>query len=245
MALAILLIAAVVAASGCVVRREALGDADKPRVDETTERVPLEGAEKVSVRLEMGAGELSVTGDELADDAMQADFSFSPATLKPETDIERGDDSLEITVSHPDVTAWNFGTRRFTSEWDLTLAEGVPLDLTAALGAGDGELDLSGLDLTDLRVDMGAGDVTVDLSGPRESDLDARITAGVGSVEVRLPSNVGVRVSGRQDGLGDWSYDGFTVDGEYLVNDAYGETDTSIELDVQRGIGEVRLELVD
>ena len=75
--------------------------------------------------------------------------------------------------------------------------------------------------------------------------MDAAVTAGAGRVEVRLPSDIGVRVSGREDGVGDWSYDGFTVDGDYLVNDAYGTSDTTIELDVQRGIGDVVLVLVD
>ena len=71
------------------------------------------------------------------------------------------------------------------------------------------------------------------------------VTAGAGEVTVRLPSDVGVRVSGRSEGIGEWDFDGFRQDGEYLVNDAYGSTATSIELDVQRGIGKVTLELVD
>jgi len=71
------------------------------------------------------------------------------------------------------------------------------------------------------------------------------VTAGAGRVEVRLPSDIGVRVAGREEGVGDWSYDGFSVDGAYLVNDAYGTSDKTIELNIQRGLGEVVLVLVD
>jgi hypothetical protein len=52
-----------------------------------------------------------------------------------------------------------------------------------------------------------------------------------------------VKVTGRKDGIGDFQADGFKTYGNSFVNDAYGKTPTSIELNVMRGVGEVKLEL--
>lgn len=52
--------------------------------------------------------------------------------------------------------------------------------------------------------------------------------------------------------MGNWDYSGFITDGNAVVNDAWREArggvpapGGSIELDVQRGVGDVRLVLVD
>jgi hypothetical protein len=242
-ALAALLVAALLATTGCIVRRERVDDIEGVQTAE--ESVALGSAERAVVDVDMGAGDLSIEGASLDGDVMQGTFIYSPDELEPEVDGDAGADTIEVSISHPRVSGLNFGTRNFASDWDIALAEGIPTDLRVSLGAGNGDLDLTGLDVTDLRLDMGAGDVTLDLSGPRDTDLDARVTAGAGTVTVQLPADVGVRVSGRQDGVGEWVFDGFTTDGDYLVNEAYGQTDTTIELDVQRGVGRVELELVD
>jgi hypothetical protein len=109
------------------------------------------------------------------------------------------------------------------------------------MGAGDGLLDLRGIDLTRFTLEQGAGDVTIDLS-TQERDLTATATLGAGELTVRVPSSVGVRVRGHEDGIGGWSYEGFRADGDYLVNDAYGtQGGTTIEMDIQRGVGQVNL----
>ena len=97
-----------------------------------------------------------------------------------------------------------------------------------------------------MKVSTGAGDVLVDLSGGGfTEDLRASVEGGAGAFRVRVPADVGVRVSGVRDGLGSFQIDGFTRDGDEYVNDAYGRSSVTIDLRVSRGVGEVVIEEVD
>ena len=119
----------------------------------------------------------------------------------------------------------------------------VPIDLSVEMGAGESDLDLDSLDLTGLNLAMGAGETTVDLTGVYERDLAAAIEGGVGRATVRLPSQVGVRVRA-EGGLGRIKAGGLRREGEAYVNDAYGDSDVTLEVEVQGGVGEINLEVV-
>jgi predicted membrane protein len=108
------------------------------------------------------------------------------------------------------------------------------------MGAGTGELKLGGLTLTSLEIAMGAGEMEVDLTGDWQHDLEALIQGGVGEVNIRLPSNVGVWVEAR-DGIGEINAQGLKREGGAYVNDAYGQSDVTLRLRVNGGIGEINL----
>jgi hypothetical protein len=175
---------------------------------------------------------------------MVGDFVYAPASWEPEVAYTVSGDVGNLSVRQPD----NMGVSPFTNvrnTWNVRLATGVPTDLTLQLGVGHSVVDLRGIDLTNLNVLTGVGDTTVDLSGARSSDLGARVEAGVGSLTLRVPRSVGVRVTGRQDGVGHFSADGFTARGDSWVNDAYSGSGPKIEIDLVRGVGDITLVMVD
>jgi predicted membrane protein len=90
---------------------------------------------------------------------------------------------------------------------------------------------------------MGAGKTTVDLTGDYERDLAASIQGGVGEATVLLPSEVGVRVEAK-GGLGQIDAEGLQREGEAYINDAYGDSDVTLDVDIQGGIGQINLEVV-
>ena len=90
---------------------------------------------------------------------------------------------------------------------------------------------------------MGAGQTTVDLTGDYGQDLEARLEGGVGEATVLLPSEVGVRARA-EGGLGKINAEGLQREGESYVNDAYGDSDVTLEVDVQGGVGQINLEVV-
>jgi hypothetical protein len=119
----------------------------------------------------------------------------------------------------------------------------VPTDLVVKMGAGESNLDLDSLTLTGLDLEVGAGKTTVDLSGDYAQDFDASIEGGVGEATVLVPSKVGVRV--RADGgLGKINAEGFQREGDAYVNDAYGDSEVTLNVDVQGGVGTINLEVV-
>jgi Cell wall-active antibiotics response 4TMS YvqF len=90
---------------------------------------------------------------------------------------------------------------------------------------------------------MGAGKTTVDLTGDYARDVDASIQGGVGEATVLLPSEVGVRARA-EGGLGEINAKGLQREGELYVNDAYGDSDVALNVDVQGGVGQINLEVV-
>jgi hypothetical protein len=58
-----------------------------------------------------------------------------------------------------------------------------------------------------------------------------------------LPSGVGVKAKA-QGGLGKVNAEGLKRVGDSYVNDAYGESDVTLNVEVQGGIGKINLEVV-
>lgn len=202
--------------------------------------VDLGNAQSVRAHLMMGAGELNVTGG--ADALMEGDFSYNVADWKPEVDYGVTGDSGDLTVKQGSGEGVRLGGEA-RNEWDLRFNDEVPTDLRAEMGAGESNLDLDSLALTGLDLQMGAGDLTVDLTGDYGQDVDASIQGGVGEATVQLPSEVGVRVIAK-GGLGRINAEGLQREGDAYVNDAYGDSDVTLDVDVQGGVGEINLEVV-
>jgi hypothetical protein len=199
-----------------------------------------EDAKSVRAHLTMGAGELKVGG--AADALMEGDFSYNVADWKPQVGYEVGGEKGELTVEQGsgDDGRLDGGAR---NEWDLRFNDDVPTDLVVEMGAGESDLDLDSLTLTGLDLEMGAGETTVDLTGDYAQDFDASIEGGVGEATVLVPSEVGVRVRA-EGGLGKINAEGFRREGEAYVNDAYGDSNVTLEVDVRGGVGSINLEVV-
>jgi predicted membrane protein len=119
----------------------------------------------------------------------------------------------------------------------------LPTDFVVQLGAGESALDLDSLTLTGVDLQMGAGKTTVDLTGDYAKGFDASIEGGVGQATVLLPSKVGVKAKAA-GGLGGINAKGLKKVGDSYVNDAYGESDTNVSVDVKGGVGEINLKVV-
>jgi N-terminal domain of toast_rack, DUF2154 len=202
--------------------------------------IQAENANSVRANLKMGAGELNLSGG--ADQLMEAEFSYNVADWKPKVNYEVSGQKGELMVRQGSGGGLNLGGDA-RNEWDISFNDEVPTDLVVQMGAGESDLDLDSLTLTGLSLQMGAGKTTVDLTGDYAQDFDARIQGGVGEATVLLPSEVGVRAKAA-GGLGTINAEGLQQEGNSYVNDAYGESEVTLEVDVQGGIGEINLEVV-
>ena len=109
----------------------------------------------------------------------------------------------------------------------------------AKLQMGAGEMHITGG--ADQLMD---GDFSYNVSEwkPKVS-YDVSIEGGVGEATVLLPSEVGVKAKA-EGGLGKINAKGLEKVGDSYVNDAYGESDTNLSVDVKGGVGEINLEVV-
>lgn len=120
----------------------------------------------------------------------------------------------------------------------------VPMD-RLLLRAGAANMEVRGIGYAsprEVQVEGGVGNITLDFGGPWSGSSQAKITAGLGSLILRFPEDVGVRIV-MEGGLGGvktgpgWR----TSDGAY-VNDAYGRSDITIEVTLIAGVGSVTVE---
>ncbi len=202
-----------------------------------TKTVALEGAARAEVGLHMGAGELRLRA---ADQAalLEASFEFNRERNRPEVNYRMVGTKGVLDVRHARRHGINLGSSR--NRWDLVLGQAVPIDLRIDLGAGHSDLDLRGLKLERVEIDMGVGQVNLDLRGPHASGFRVKIDGGVGSANLVLPSEVGVRVK-VDGGLGSVDTHGLTKQSGAYVNDAYGKSPVTIEVDIDAGVGSLDL----
>jgi hypothetical protein len=233
--LTMLALAAVLFVASCGTQGQKVGE-----MRHESRSVQPENAKSVRAHLVMGAGELNVGG--AADALMEADFSYNVADLKPKVSYEVNAGNGELRVRQGDSEGIRFGNGA-RNEWDISFNDEVPTDLEVEMGAGESDLDLDSLTLTGLDLQMGAGRTTVDLTGDYAQDLEASIQGGVGEATVMLPSEVGVMAKA-EGGLGKINAEGLKKEGNAYVNDAYRDTDVTLEIDVEGGVGEINLKAV-
>src|SRR5262249_24138908 len=197
--------------------------------------IEAKGAKSVKMSIKMPAGEVRMGGG--AQQALEADFSYSGSWTQPSIDYSVDDGVGELSMSQGSGNAL---VTNADNTWNLKVNDSIPRDLEVDIGAGRGEFRFAKVDLTRLELNIGAGQADVDLSGERAKDLEAEIQGGVGQATIRLPKDVGV-VATVDGGVGSVETHGVkSEDGQY-VNAAYGKSPTTIHLSVNGGIGSIKL----
>jgi hypothetical protein len=187
--------------------------------------------------LEIPAGELTIAGG--SSRLMDAEFRYPPSQGKPNVNYSVSGGRGELRVDQNE-NSWHTHFGNEDNDWDMRVANEVPLDLHVQMGAGHTSLRLNGVNVKNLDVHMGAGQLDLDLSGERKTSLDGTIEGGVGQATVYLPKDLGVHVDA-SGGIGSVSARGFKQDGDSYENELYGKTPTSIELTIHGGVGSIRL----
>lgn len=248
---------------GCSVNNLSIETVRVGEVQNESQTVELGQADAVRADVKMGAGELKIDGG--AESLLEADFTYNVAAWKPDVAYSVEDGSGRLSIRQPNTSQISLrGDIRY--KWDLTFNNDVPLDMRIECGAGTSDIDLGALDVTQLDVkvgtgnvtidlggnesltrlelDLGAGDVTVDLNSNWQKNVEADIQGGVGTITLRLPKDIGVRINATK-AIGDIDASGLYHRGDYYANDAYDDGGPTIEINIQAGIGKINLEVVE
>jgi N-terminal domain of toast_rack, DUF2154/Domain of unknown function (DUF5668) len=208
-----------------------------------TQAIELGGAKSVSASIEMPSGMLTISGN--SPRLLDANFSYERPADRPKLDYQVSGDQGELKITAQDENTTHthiVGVGGDDSDWNLQFGGGVPLELKIEMGAGQSDLRLNGMDVSHLDVEMGAGELNLDLTGERKSSLSGKIEGGAGTATIRLPKDIGVRVQA-SGGIGSVTAQGLKRDGDTYTNDAYGKTPASIDMSVEGGVGQIRLEM--
>jgi len=204
-------------------------------VERDSRTVDLKGAKSVQAQIDMGAGELVMRGG--AAQLMDADFRYRGHDGKPEVQYDVSGTRGTLNVRQPNHHSIGNNDK---NQWELRLNEDVPIDIHVKMGAGEGRLELGNTALRSLDVEIGAGEMKVDLTGHPHGDIDVRIHGGVGEATVRLPKRARLDIEAH-GGIGEISARGLTKRGDRWVNEPSGETDATIHVSVNGGIGQINL----
>lgn len=153
----------------------------------TRHTVPIGSAARVRARIGMNVGRLRVSGGAtiLADGA----FRYT-ADLEPLVEYEDGDELGTLSICQRTPAASHH--RRGRNEWDIALAESVPMDLEIVHSTGDGRFDLSRVALRSLALDRATGSTALLLRGDYPDLSQARIESATGNLDLGLTGRFAV-----------------------------------------------------
>jgi hypothetical protein len=191
----------------------------------------------VDIFINMGSLRLSGGAEGLAD----AEFRYNVAEWKPRTDLTSPGDRAHLTIEQPSHRDRSIPDKA-ENTWNIRLNDRVPLTLNLDVGIGESVIALGGTHARSVTIDQGIGEMTVDLTGDWAEDLEVTIDGGIGKATIRVPEQVGVRVVA-DAGIGNVSAFGFTRRGDAYVNGAFGETDATIDIEVDAGIGSITIQV--
>ena len=119
-------------------------------------------------------------------------------------------------------------------KWNLQFSNALPMSLSIELGAGKGEFDLTGLQISDLKVSSGASSVEMNCDEPNRVELDKiEIESGVSKFSAYNLCNLNFRRLKFEGGVGAYKLDF----GGKLRQDA--------EVDIEVGLGAVSIVVPD
>jgi hypothetical protein len=203
--------------------------------------VPLRGAARARVRVQHGAGVLRVHAGAIP--GMLASGSFAGG-LAPDAHLE-GD--LLVANLRPDaedvrlLAPWNWGPGG-AYDWDLALADTIPLELTIETGASESHLELSGLRVSSLSVKTGASSTSLTMPAHPAGTCPVRIEGGAASIEANVPAGTEAFIR-TESGLAECHVDQarfLPVPGGHQ-SAGYPASSDRLEIKVSMGLGAFRL----
>jgi len=123
--------------------------------------------------------------------------------------------------------------------WDLGLTPGVPLQLEISLGAGQSDVDLTGLMVSNLDVSMGVGQTRVIL--PDEGRFQAKIDCAIGQTIVVIPAGLEARIRVDTGLAASQLPAGYQRRDDIYTSPGYATAENRVDLEVSQAIGNVTI----
>ncbi len=196
------------------------------------EEIPPVDAGAVEVEVVFAAGEMEVdVGD--SEQLFSGHFRYNVERWEPTVAYNDGVLTIEQGGLEQEQD-WGIPTGNTHNEWELEFSPETPLDMDLKFGAGEGKLNFTGLQLTNLDMDMGAGDFDVRFDEPNEVEMsDFSLDTGATQLNV--------------SGIGHASPGQVSVNGGVgeITLDFTGQWGNSSDVDIAAGIGDITLRLPD
>ena len=198
--------------------------------------IPLEGAARAEIKINHGAGRVTLGAGAPAGQLMAGSFAGGL-----EQRVQREGDTLKVKLSVSSrsrfVFPWNLPGSAL--DWTVRLSEEVPLTLKFETGASRSEIDLAMLKVTDLKLETGASSTAVTL--PAQAGFTkVSIEAGAASVSLRVPGGVAARIRSK-GGLSSTSVDQTRFPGDHgrFESPDFATAANKVDIELETGVGAV------
>jgi hypothetical protein len=196
--------------------------------------VALDGATSARLKLDHGAGRLTIRAGAASGNLFDGECSPGPI-IKTRTDGGHLEARIKAT---PDFWMWVPGESR---DWNLALAKDIPLVLDIDSGASTSTLDLRDLKVTELDLDTGAS--TTDITLPANAGLTrVKIDSGAATVLVRIPEGVAAQIR-IESGMASISVDGRfpKVGGKLYLSPDYATAVNRADIMIETGMASIEI----
>jgi len=199
---------------------------------------PLDGAERASLDIRSVVGELTISQLEDSPSLVEATLDLA-TSRKPVWKAERRGDQVSMQLAYEGGGSFSIGWGRGET-WDLRLSPAVVWELKGNIAAGEGRLDLTGLDLDALTLELGAGQYVVTL--PEKVGGKVAIKGGVGSLVLKIPETMAARVSIQRGIVPVSMSDRFEKKGDVYVTRDWETSNNRVEVEINLGVGSITVQ---
>jgi hypothetical protein len=205
---------------------------------------PFDGASRASVRLQFGAGDLTVAALEPGNTNLATATFSGRSSYAPEPEYRVRDNVGELAYLVRDV---KFGLPMLRGDQharlDVRLAQNTPLVLNVEAGAADALLDLSALQVTHLDLQTGVADTRVRLpQGAGHTSVS--VHGGVTDLTFEVPQGVAADIQ-VSDGLASREIDERRfrpLGGGHYRSVDYEAAANRVDLQIELGIATLRIQ---
>jgi hypothetical protein len=200
--------------------------------------IPLEGGSEADIRIDHGAGRLTVNSGSLPAEILNGTVSgglereISRSGSIVSVNLSMAKDSLLIPFPNIDFKGFN---------WNLTINRDLPLRLELHTGAGETVLDLNDTLVKQLRIETGASSTRVML--PSRAGMTRVIAkAGVASLEFTIPQGVAARIN-MHTGISGTKIDTsrFPQNGDAYQSPDFDSAADKVDIEIEAGMGGIEI----
>ncbi len=199
---------------------------------------PLDGLASARVQIDLTAGSLTVGNLPATSPNFAEAYSRSGHRDMRASFQRQGDEGVfYFSTEQADRRFW----KEAENSWEIRFARNIPLTMAAKSAAGNLELDLGELKVTDFQMEIDAGNCLVKMPASAGT-TSARIKADVVNLEVTVPEDVAAKIRVETD-LSAFEIDEgrFPREGDNYISPNFESARNRVELELDCDIGRVKL----
>lgn len=201
-------------------------------------QVDAQGASSAQISILPGAGSLLVHELVGSDDLLAGIVPYSEKGFRVKQEISSQGDKAIVKIYASGVQYYVVGGEN-NRTWDIGINPGIPVELSFEMGAGETNIDLTGLSiLNSIRHQMGVGQIVIVL--PEKGNFTLKVDCAIGTVRIIAPKTLDIQLQA-DTGLVNRSLpSGFLKIADNLyTSPGFAASENQVKVEVDLAIGQV------